>query len=209
MPLILIGCAQPVTTIIVPEIVKSEAIVLKDLRPDLEKQNEILSLLVTSDAYGIYRKGDASTVPAATRLLQHRVFEKFNTSNQPKEITIHHLVVYLNMQSSLRRTAIMAGFGGVVGSAIAGGTQNNSATLSCSLIEKDAFEAAAKDEFKLALYTEKENPNKANVFIVFIDAEFNGKRVFVKTMSPAIAPENQNAHALAIDAAIQFYLSQY
>ena len=45
-----------------------------------------------------------------------------------------------------------------------------------------AFESLAQEEFKRALYTEAETPNKTNLAFIYIDADINGKRVFTRTI---------------------------
>jgi len=174
------GCAQSVTQINIPEIAKSDSVVLKDLRPENENSNEIFSYLITSDAYGINRIGDANMVPSLTRLLQHRVYEKFGNAADPLEIVVHHLVVYLNMKSQLKKGVLAGTIAGPVGVAVAAGAANNTVTLATSIVDPKYLESTAKDEHKRALYTEKENPNKASVIVTYIDAAINGKRVITQ-----------------------------
>lgn len=81
--------------------------------------------------------------------------------------------------------------------------------LSQSLVDRNLFDAAGGEEYERAFYTEAENPEKASVFVIYIDADVNGKSVFVKTMAPSKAPDGQNPHARAVESAIQYYLSQY
>lgn len=203
---LLVGCAHPISKIEVPDINRSDAVVIKDLRPANEKQNEIFSLSITSEAYAIYRKGDETLQPPMVRLLQHRAFEKFG---QPMEITVHHMVAYLNLKSGMRRSVLGSSLGGVVGAAIASGAESKYPTIASSLADRAEFDSLADKEHRRSFFTEKENPEKASVFVTYIDAEIKGKRAFTKTMSPATAGENQNAQVIAIEGAIQYFLSQY
>jgi hypothetical protein len=204
--LFFLSCAHQID---VPEINKSESVLVKDLRPAIEKESEGFSFLIFSDSYGIFRRGDAFLIPPAPRLLQHRVFEKLGFSQQPLELTIHHMVVYLNAKSDLTRSGVLGGVGGAVGAAVAAATTSNFANLVSTLVDRQAFESLAQEEYKRALYTETENPNHASVYVVYIDAEISGKRVFVKTMTPSEATDNQNALAVAVESTIRYYLSQY
>jgi Cu2+-containing amine oxidase len=98
---------------------------------------------------------------------------------------------------------------GPIGGAIASATKNNVVDGVASVIDGKEFEASSKEEYKRTLYTEKENPNKASVFIVYLDAEVDGKRVFVKTMTPTKLPEGKNPHIAAVETAIAYFLQQY
>lgn len=203
------GCAPSVTKINIPEINKSDDVLLQDLRPETENSDEIFSYLITSDAYGINRLGGTTLVPTMTRLLQHRVYEKFGNSTHPIEIIVHHMVAYLNMQSRMK-TGILAGtIAGPIGALAASGSSSNNVTVYSSIVDLNNFESTAEDEYKRALYTEKENPNKVIVIITYIDAEINGKRVFIKTMSPTELPENQDPIIYSVESAIKYYLDQY
>jgi hypothetical protein len=147
--------------------------------------------------------------PSLTRLLQHRVYEKLGNSGDPIEIVVHHLVVYINMKSQLKKGILAGSIAGPVGVAIAAGSANNTVTLASSIVDPKYFESTAKEEHKRALYTEKENPNNASVMVTYIDAEIKGKRVIIKTMSPAMLPENQDPYIAAVESAIKYYLDQF
>jgi len=202
IPLLALGCAQPTVKVNIPEIQQSSSLIIKDLRPTSEKENKIFSLSITSSAYGTYRKGEETLNPPMSQILRHRAFEKFKSSAQPLVITLHHMVVYYNAKSALRKGAM----GGLIGAAIASGAKVN---LLETLADRTEFERLANDEYKRALYTEKENPEKASVFVIYIDAELNGKRTFVKTMAPDKTSDNQNAYASAVEGAIKYFLNQY
>ncbi len=201
LPLLFLACASPVATLQVPTLAKSEGTVVKDLRPANEKTNEMFSLMVTSEAYGLYRKGDESHVPTAIRLFQHRAFEKLGAEGKPLEITVHHFAVYLNMKSQLRSSAAF----GVIGAGLA---SKNKVTAAHALADAKAFENVGKDEYKRALFTEQENPEKASAFVIYIDAEVGGKRVFTRSLVPLAVAEGKVPHTEALEAAIGYFLSQ-
>ena len=120
-------------------------------------------------------------------------------------ITLHHMVVYLNMKAELRKGVAGGLVGGAIGGAIVGSiAAANTVNVSQSIVDPQQFDASAKDEFTRSLYTEEENPQHASVFVTYIDATTNGKRLFVKAMAPfrSGAPE-------AIKGAINYYLDQY
>lgn len=207
--LVFLGCVQPIK-VDVPDIEKSQSVVAKDLRPLSEKESKVFSVLIVSPSYGIFRRGDEFLTPSAPRLLQHRVFQKFSSNTQPVEVTIHHMVVYLNGRAATTRSALAGGLGGMAGAGIAATTAtNNNVNLLSTLADRQTFDSLAEDEYKRALYTDIENPENASVFVVYLDAEINGKRVFVKTMTPADAKDSQNPLATAVESTIQYYLSQY
>ena len=203
------GCVQATHSLNVPDINKSESVVVRDLRPASEKESARLIVPMSSDAYGIFRKGDGVLLPPATRLLQHRVFEKFGASQEPLELTIHHLVVYLNAHSALKRSAVNAGLAELIGARPVEATSTNTLNFASILVDRHAFESLAQEEYKRALYPDSENIDNPNVYVIYIDAEITGRRVFVKSMTPATASDRQNLLAVAVESTIQYYLSQY
>ena len=211
LTLIMFGCAKPVIKFItIANISKSDSVTLTDLRPEKEKSIEILSYLITSDAYGINREGGDSLEPSMPRILQHRVYEKFGDSVSTLELTIYHMVVYSNMQSQMKKGILWGTLAGPIGMAAAAGSNDNNITSNSSIVDPVMLEATNNDdEYKRGLYTEQENPNKANVLIIYIDAEINGKRVCIKTISPLVAPGNQHPLNIALESAIGYYLDQY
>jgi len=202
------GCAAQVTTMNVPNIERSSSVQVQDLRPETEKEGEIFSLSISNDAYAIYRIADSALTPPATRLLQHRAFEKMgNSIGGPLGIKIHHFVIYRNRQAELKRGAIFAAFGGAVGAALAGETANSLNGVSSSLLDGKVFESLAATEYKRALYTEQENPGRGSVYIVYIEAEIQGKRVFTRTVAPF--KEGEDSLTVALEESTKFYLSHY
>lgn len=207
---LIVGCAAPTVKVDVPNINESNTLSVTNLRPATEKEDKIFSLSISSDAYGTYRRGDALLNPTATRIFQHRVYEKFSLKNAKPDIKIHHLVVYMNLKSELRRSVTGGLLGGVVGAGIAASTQKYGVDGIASIVAQKEFEAF-DEEYKRALYSEKENPNKASVYFVYLDAEINGKRVFVKTMTPVRLPKEntKNPHVAAVETASAFFLDQF
>jgi hypothetical protein len=211
LPLLLSACAPIVTRVDLPGADDSTSVQVSDLRPASEKESKIFSLLITSGEYGIYRKGDQTLDPPMTQIFRRLAYDKLGVGKAtPPSISIYHMVVYENRKSELRKGAVGAGIGGLVGAAIASGiTAGDTVNISQSLIDRNQFEKSSAEEYERAFYTDAENPEHASVFVVYIDAAVDGKRVFVKTMAPTRAPEGHNAYSLAVQSAIQYYLSQY
>jgi len=202
------GCAAPTIMVEVPNIEKSSSMDLVDLRPQSEKENKIFSLSITSEAYGTYRRGDKLLDPSMVRIFQHRVFEKYAELEDVPEVKLHHFVVYMNLKSELRRGVTGGLLGGVVGAAVASGTQKYGIDGLASITTTEEFNAFEK-EYKRALYTEEENPDKVSVFKVYLEAEIDGKRIFIETMTPTKLPDNKNPHVAAVETAIAYFLDQY
>lgn len=202
-PLILAACATaPAPKIDVPEIDKSQSVAVHDVRPALEQERDIFSLLITSERYGTFRLAEVKTEPAPLRLFQHRVYERLGNKG-PLDVTVNHLVVYMNQQGQLRAGAL----GGLIGLAIVSGREVSG---SSSVVDTPAFEAMkGEDEFKRALFNKTENPQNAPVLIVYIDATINGKRVTTKTVSPLKQPEGKVPYVVALESASAYFLSQY
>lgn len=204
LSILITGCAAPIVMVNVPDIEKSATYTIEDLRPKSEKESEILSLVITSDAYGMYRQGD-QTNPAPLRILQHRIHEKYSQQENFPDVKVYHFVTYMNLQSEFRTGVV----GGLIGATINALTQDG-VEIVASHVARDEF-AAFEDEYKRAIYSEKENPNEASVLQVYIDAEINGKRTFIKTMTPVHLEEQPNKIPVvfAIETAIAYYLDQY
>lgn len=205
-----IGCSAPTIMVDMPDIEKSATLQVEDLRPAEEKENKIFSLSITSDAYGSYRRGDKLIDPTPIRILQHRIYEKYSPEMDVQDVKVHHFVVYMNLKSELRRGVTGGLLGGMVGGAVAAMTQKYGIDAVTSIITEEEFNAFEK-EYKRSLYTKEENPNKASVYVVYLDAEIDGKRTFVKTMTPTRLPKEQskNPHEAAIETAIAYFLDQY
>jgi len=202
------GCAAPTIMADMPHIENSSPVNVTDFRPETEKENKIFSLSITSEAYGIYRRGDKLLNPTPIRIFQHRIYEKFSAKSVVPEVKVHHFVVYMNLKSELRRGVTGGLLGGVVGAVIASGTQKYGVDGLASLTTLEKFEAFDK-EYKRALYTEDDNPEKASVYKVYLEAEIDGKRTFIETMTPTKLPENKNPHLVAVETAIAYFLDQY
>lgn len=211
LPLFLSACAPVVTRVNLPGTDDSTSVQVRDLRPATEKESKIFSLLITSSEYGIYRKGDQTLDPPMTQLFRRLVYDKLGVGKAtPPGISIYHMVVYQNRKSELRRGVAGGEIGGIIGAAVAAHINaEKTVNLSESLVNRDQFEKSGADEYERALYTDQENPQRASVYVIYIDAAVDGKRVFVKTMAPTKAPDGQDAYSLAAQSAIQYYLSQY
>jgi hypothetical protein len=204
------ACAPVVTKVNIPDIGKSDAVQLTDMRPPSEKEHEIFSLLVTSKEYGIWRVGDVQLAPPPLKLLQYEFAKQPNAGNATPKVVVRHFVVYANMQSQLRRGAVGAGIGGVIGGLIGNAIANHGENALTSNVDEQAFDAMATEEYKRGLFTAAEDPNKASVFIVYIDTEINGVRVFTRTIAPAIAKKGgQPPLADAVELAIRNQLAKY
>lgn len=97
---------------------KSSIVKIEDVRPATEGQPTTFSVLITSEAYAIYRVKESATIPTAVRLLAHRAFEAFPELAESPKIKVYHFVTYANLQSQLRKGAWGAALGGAVGAAI-------------------------------------------------------------------------------------------
>lgn len=205
---LLSGCATQ-STIEIPEIEQSDTLQVKDLRPEMEKQSKTFSFLITSESYGMYRLGDSETAPPGIRVLQHRIYEKYGTDSTTGAIKVHHFVVYRNMQAEFRRSSIGAGLGGVVGAMAQGPVVTDPSGIATSLVDAKTFESLAENEHKRAQYTEEENPGRGSVYVIYIETEMQGKRVFTRAVAPMKNDSSKDPFVTALESSIQFHLSQY
>lgn len=206
---LLAGCAAKPLKYNISTLQQSDTTVVKDLRPATEKEQKTFSFLVTSDAYGVNRNSDSKTDPTSIRLLQHRVHEKFG-SNQPANVVVYHFVSYTNAAASMRNMAT-AGIGGIAAKAFADSFANmGNNAFGVSTVDRTAFEASEKEEFRRGLFSASENPAKKNLYIIYLDAEINGKRQFIRKTSVAIYnKDGTESYGEALDATIKAFLASY
>ncbi len=204
------GCATPAAPIDIPGIERSAGVRVTDLRPAMETQGETFSVLVTSDAYGTSRIAQGTVQPPPLRVLQHRLHERFSISGEALDVKVHHFVVYRNIAGPGKRIAF-GSIGGAVGAVAAGAVGNQAVTEGETSLERSAFDATASedDEWKRALFSEGENPKGGLCFIVYIDAELRGRRVFTRTVFPAILDDINRAIPLSVDAAIRAHIDMH
>ncbi|MDR1229116.1 MAG: hypothetical protein LBK55_08915 [Azoarcus sp.] len=212
--LFLSACAHqppPPVSFDLPDEARSISVPLEDLRPENEKEKDdkLFSLLVTSSQYGITRVADGTTFPPVMDVFRWMAFERLKETEEDLKISVYHMVAYLNQKSRLRRQAIGGGIGGIIGAVIASSTAATTVNISQSLVDRDMFERNARAEARRAFYSKEENPEDAPVFVIYIDAAVNDKRVFVRTMAPITAPDGQYPFVLAVKGAIQYWLDQY
>jgi hypothetical protein len=196
----------------VPGADKSTDVVVHDLRPGSEKESKTFSVIVTSGGYGIYRQGDATLDPPAIQVFRRSVSEALGPEYMQGPMTIHHLVIYTNLKSELRRNSLFIGLGGAVGGALAATTTQADgvaqSTLSQSMVDTDAFDKV-DDEYERAFYSKTENPTHESVFVIYVDATIAGKRVFTKSISAIAVPKGEVAYSLAVKSAIRYWIKQY
>lgn len=192
----------------VPGLEKSSQLVINDLRPQTEKERKTFSLMITSEAYGIYRNGEDAVDPSPVRLLQHNIHEKFSSNSAPAEVKLYHFVSYTNARAALKKVAVGSIFG-PIGAVIANSTNNKTLESGVSFVSPELFDATNDNEFERAFYSEAENPQKATAFVIYLDAEIDGKRTSIRKISPAIAEGGTDPYVSAIDGTIQAFLSNY
>ncbi|WP_439464252.1 hypothetical protein [Roseateles sp. NT4] len=206
---LLVGCSTT-ARLDTPETSSSAAASTQDLRPALEKTSKILSLLVTSEDYGIRRIGDDWYEPSPVRLLQARANQRRKGSTSDAKIVVHTLVTYANHAAFGRGVAQGAVVGGVLGGVVVGGAEPVKPKVSTTLFERAAFEALNGKEYQRGQFSSAENPSAVPVFIVYIDAEIDGQRRFTRTLMPA---PTGSAFAkelpLVMEAAIAAHLDKY
>ncbi len=100
--------------------------------------------------------------------------------------------------------------GGAIGAVVADSVGNQAVDESQTSRERTAFDAARGDEeWKRATFSSDENPKGGLCFIVYIDAEFRGRRVFTRTAFPAILDHINRAIPLSLHVAIRAHVEAY
>ncbi|TJZ73213.1 hypothetical protein [Chitiniphilus eburneus] len=209
IPIFLTACASaPPVKFSVNDLDKSQIVAFQDVHPADENTQEVFSYIITSERYGIYRLGNIATDPSAMRLLQHRIYERFGEST-PTSVKVHHFVVYQNMQGSLRAGTIGSVFG-VLGAVIASSVANNDLGGSAAVIDPVLFTSTAGDnEWKRGISSVQENPNNGASLVTWLDVEINGKRVFVRSVSPLKVPDSRIPYVVALESTYDYLLKQF
>lgn len=202
------GCAPVVTKVNVTDIARSDSLEVRDARPAAEKDAKIFSLLITSKEYGVLRAGDARLSPTPVRLLQHETFEKFAASDHLPKVTVYHFVIYENMRSQNRSLAVGVGIGGIIGGLIGNAIGSHDTSNQTRIVNEMAFNSSS-DEYLRGVYAATENPDKASVFIIYLDTEIDGRKVFTRTIASMKPHGDTNALADAVQLAIKNHLAQY
>jgi len=207
------GCAsQPAVP--PPEIAgieQSAAITVNDLRPKVEGEKEIFSLMITSDAYAIYRVPDDATKPTGPRLLAHRAFEKFPELKDQPKIDVRHFVTYANLQSTLRKNTLIGVFTGpLIGTAIISQQEFPVSEVRTTEIDSQAFEnSGGSEEYTRAYFTAEENPSKSPVNVIYMDTDMLGKRIASRCLVPPVAGKPNLFLVEAFDMCIANHLALY
>ena len=202
------GCAPVVTKVNVADIAKSDTMHVTDQRPASEKESKIFSLLITSKEYGVIRAGDVHLSPGPVRLLQHQVYEKFAAEGGTHAVTVYHFVIYQNMRSQLRAGAVGAGLGGVLGAVAGNAMANHDAASQTRLVDEMSFNSIS-EEYLRGQYDATENPDKASVYVIYVDTDIDGKKVFTRTVASMKPHGNENPLVDAVDLAIKNHLARY
>lgn len=91
---------------------------VKDDRAQEEKEGEIMSLVITSDQYGIYRLGDDQVIPDRVKYVSELFASKANARFNGKTVSIKKFEIFNNQQNALRGSSLAGSLGGIVGAAI-------------------------------------------------------------------------------------------
>jgi hypothetical protein len=188
---------------------KSNVVQIDDKRPSTEGQKATFSVLITSEAYAIYRVTETATVPTAVRLFAHRAYEAFPELASNPSIKVHHFVTYANLQSQLRKGAWGAALGGAVGAAIMSQSSPPKGEVLTTEIDPAIFDQTAAKEHRRAFYTEAENPAKASVNVVYIDTEMLGRRVATRSLVPPLLKHPKATLGEVYDLCIANHLALY
>lgn len=209
LALALVGCSASPMKMDVHNLHESESVIIHDSRPASESELETFSYLVTSDAYGIYRVNHDATDPSPLRLFQHMAFDAISPDEDAVEIKVHHFVIYSNMRKALKAQAAGSVFG-LIGAAVATSMMNHEADFSFTVMDQNEFEEYfSGEEYLRGVYSEEENPNDASIFIIYIDAEVNGVRRFIRSVYPLVATDESQPLEMALKDTIKAFLALY
>lgn len=201
------GCV-PVAKVDMPDATKSALLPVSDMRPASEKEKKLFSLLVTSKEYGVIRIGDSGLSPSPVAVLQYDAFHKLGGADH--KVAVYHFVIYINAKAHLRSQAIFAGIGGLIGGMISNSVYNHTTSPETQLINQSTFDnVSGENEYERAYYTSSEDPSNSPVYIIYLDTDIDGKRIFTRTVAPMRQQGSENALAAAVELAIKNHLNDY
>lgn len=210
LAILLAGCATgPVQPMSVPGLEKSNAVTVEDIRPSSEAEKENFSLLISSEAYGIYRVPESATIPTGIRLLSHRAYEALPALEKNPVIKVHHFVTYANLQSQLRWGAVGGVVGGALGAVIMSQPSPSKGEVYTIQIDSSIFQQTATEEHRRAFYSEAENPSKTPVNVIYIETEMLGRRIATRSLVPPLKDKPNPTLAEVIDICIANHLALY
>lgn len=201
------GCV-PVAKVDVPsDAAKATSLQVSDARPTDEKDKKFFSLLITSKQYGIIRNGDTNISPSPVDVLKDDAFQKWGADHK---ITVYHFVIYINAKSHLRTMTAFGVIGGVAGALVGNALAPKGSSPQTHVIDANTFNTlSGAQEYQRAFYTHDEDPNDTPAFIVFLDTDIDGKRIFTRTVSPFQHMGDSSALAAAVGLAVKDHLSDY
>jgi hypothetical protein len=201
------GCV-PAAKVDMPDAAKSASLPVSDMRPASEKEKKFFSLLITSKEYGVIRNGDSGLSPSPVTVLQYDAFHKLGGAGH--KVAVYHFVIYINAKAHLRSQAIFGAVGGIVGGMISNSVYNHTTSPETQLINQSTFDNVSGDnEYERAYYTHDEDPSNSPVYIIYLDTDIDGKRLFTRTVAPMRQQGNESALAAAVELAIKDHLNDY
>lgn len=112
--LVVTGCGTPRATVANFQ-EPSRGVIVEDLRPQEDKSGGMGSYWITSSEYGIQRLGDDVTSPSRIALLQRDLRLGLGDAFEQSPVIIKRYQIYQDNKAKLRRRAISAGVGGILG----------------------------------------------------------------------------------------------
>jgi hypothetical protein len=80
---------------------------------------------------------------------------------------------------------------------------------SFAVVDPALFASTSGDnELKRGVTGPQENPNNGASLVTWLDAEINGKRVFVRGVSPLKVPDGKAPYVLSLESTYDFLLKQ-
>lgn len=195
---------------IINDLDPSNSVTIQDTHPLDENKSEAFSYLVSSERYDLFRLGFVAQNPSALRLLQQRANEHFG-SQKSVTIKIHHFAAYQNLQKSLRTSALNSTLTVMRVPYTINQPDGNQFSNTISIINPEWFEKTSGDnEWQRGIPTPEETPTNGACLIIWLDVEINGKRLFLRSVSPsAKAEEIKKSYALALESTYSYLLKQF
>jgi hypothetical protein len=161
-----LGCTiHPVFNLTPIRVNPAAAVAIDDERPAIERDSEILSLFVTSCAYGIAQMGDDKTIPDRTTYLKQALGGSLGDRLTRKAVTLKSFAIYRNNQASLRN-----------------GNPAKAGLLTAAIT--NSIECYAKKEQRGG-YDPGENPDGTNAVVIDLVVSVGAKDFRARVVEPA------------------------
>lgn len=164
--LLLTGCSTAQLYKLEPAPVSSHPqLIIQDQRPAIQKSSELLSLMITNEAYGIARMGDESTSPERITFLRDMLKSLVGEKIGNRPVIVKTFTIHRNTQAKMRNSNVA-----------------KQAPLTKLITDNLETRAGLRQP---GGYELSENPSAENVAVIDVVVEIGNKDYSARVVRPA------------------------